>query len=100
MSVFKRRHFPVEIILVCVRWSCEYGISDRDPAKMMQERGVEVDHTTILRSGRRSFAGDRGAEPSFVAVLQGDGKAVACRYGLADGQPQSAPLDLGLRGAQ
>ena len=49
MSVFKRRRFPVEIILVCVRWYCKYGISYRDLAEMMQERGVDVDHTTIFR---------------------------------------------------
>jgi transposase, IS6 family len=49
MSVFKRRRFPVEIILVCVRWYCKYGITYRDLAEMMQERGVEVDASTILR---------------------------------------------------
>jgi IS6 family transposase len=47
--MFKRRCFPVEIILVCVRWYCRYGISDRDLAEMMQERGVEVDPVTIMR---------------------------------------------------
>ena len=25
MSVFKRRRFPIEVILVCVRWYCKYG---------------------------------------------------------------------------
>ena len=49
MSVFKRRRFPVEIILVCVRWYCKYGITYRDLAEMMQERGVEVDASTIFR---------------------------------------------------
>jgi transposase-like protein len=51
MSVFKRRRFPTEIILGCVRWYCRYGISYRDLAEMMLERGVTVDHTTILRPG-------------------------------------------------
>jgi transposase-like protein len=36
MSVFKRCRFPVEIILVCVRWYCKYGITYRDLAEMMQ----------------------------------------------------------------
>ena len=49
MSVFKRRRFPVEIILVCVRLYCKYGISYRDLAEMMQERGVDIDHTTTFR---------------------------------------------------
>ncbi len=47
--MFKRRRFPVEIILVCVRWYCKYGISYRDLVEMMQERGVEVDPSTIMR---------------------------------------------------
>jgi transposase-like protein len=49
VSIFKRRRFPVEIILLCVRWYCKYGISYRDLAEMMQERGVEVDPSTIFR---------------------------------------------------
>jgi transposase-like protein len=47
--LFKRRRFPAEIILLCVRWYCKYGISYRDLAEMMQERGVEVDPSTIMR---------------------------------------------------
>ena len=49
LSLFKRRRFPVEIILLCVRWYCKYGISYRDLAEMMPERGVEVDPSTIFR---------------------------------------------------
>ena len=49
MSLFKRRRFPVEIILLCVRWYCKYGISYRDLAEMMEERGVAVDPSTIFR---------------------------------------------------
>jgi IS6 family transposase len=46
--MFKRRRFPVDIILVCVRWYRKYGISYRDLAEMMQERGVDVDPSTIM----------------------------------------------------
>jgi transposase, IS6 family len=49
MSVFKRRRFSVEIMLLCVRWYCKYAISYRDIGEMMQERGIDVDHTTIFR---------------------------------------------------
>jgi transposase, IS6 family len=49
LSLFKRRRFPVEIILLCVRWYCKYGISYRDLAEMMSERGVAVDPSTIFR---------------------------------------------------
>jgi transposase, IS6 family len=49
LSLFKRRRFPVEIILLCVPWYCKYGISYRDLAEMMQERGVAVAPSTIFR---------------------------------------------------
>jgi len=47
--LFKCRRFLVEIILLCVRWYCKYGISYRDPAEMMQERGTNVNPSTIFR---------------------------------------------------
>ena len=46
-AVFKWRHFAPELVRVCVRWCCRYGISCRDVEKMMAERGVSVDHTTL-----------------------------------------------------
>jgi transposase, IS6 family len=49
LSLFKRRRFPVKIILLCVRWYCKAGISYRDLAEMMQERGVAVAPSTIFR---------------------------------------------------
>ena len=49
MSLFKRRRFPVEIILLCVRWYCKYGISYRDLSEMMSERDVSVNPSTIFR---------------------------------------------------
>ena len=48
MSLFKRRRFPIEIILPCVRWYCKYGISYRDLAEMMSERGVSINPSTIF----------------------------------------------------
>ncbi len=48
-SLFKWRHFLPEIILLNVRWYCRYPLSYRNLEKMMAERGIEVDHTTINR---------------------------------------------------
>ena len=48
-SDFKFRHFQGEIILWAVRWYCRYGISYRDLEEMLEERGIDVDHTTIYR---------------------------------------------------
>ena len=33
--MFKRRRFPVEIILVCVRWYCKFGVSYRDVTALL-----------------------------------------------------------------
>jgi len=54
---FKWRHFQPDVILLCVRWYLRYPISYRDLEEMMQDRGLEVDHTTlnrwVIRSDRR-----------------------------------------------
>ena len=46
---FKWRHFSPEIILLCVRWYLSYRLSYRDLVEMMDERGLKIAHTTILR---------------------------------------------------
>lgn len=46
---FKGRHFEAEIILFCVRWYLRDAFSSRDLGEMMQERGLDGDHTTISR---------------------------------------------------
>ena len=45
----KRMRFPIDIILVCIRWYAAYPLSYRHLEEMMQERGVKVDHSTINR---------------------------------------------------
>ena len=38
--------FPIDVILVCIRWYAAYPLSYRHLEEMMQERGVVVDHAT------------------------------------------------------
>jgi hypothetical protein len=47
--VIERLHFPLEIMLVCVRWYAAYPLSLRNLEEMMAERGVFVDHATVGR---------------------------------------------------
>ena len=47
--VFMRLHYPVEVILTCVRWYVAYPLSLRQLQEMMAERGIAVDHSTIHR---------------------------------------------------
>jgi transposase-like protein len=46
---FKGAHFPKDVILACVRWYVAYPLSTRHVEELMQERGVNVDHSTINR---------------------------------------------------
>nr|WP_222613835.1 IS6 family transposase [Undibacterium seohonense] len=41
--------FPIEVILVCIRWYAAYPLSYRQIEEMMEERGVCVDHSSISR---------------------------------------------------
>ena len=47
--VVKRMHYPLEVMLVCVRWYATYPLSFRNIEEMMNERGVFVDHSTLHR---------------------------------------------------
>jgi transposase-like protein len=45
---FKGAHFPQDIILTCVRRYVAYSLSTRHVEELMRERGVPVDHATVL----------------------------------------------------
>jgi putative transposase len=50
-KVLKRLRYPLDVILMCVRWYVAYGLSLRnlEEKEMMAERGVDVDHSTVHR---------------------------------------------------
>jgi hypothetical protein len=48
-KVIKRMHYPLEVMLTCVRWYVAYPLSLRHIEEMMAERGVLVDHATVHR---------------------------------------------------
>lgn len=47
--VVQRMDYPLEVMLVCVRWYAAYPQSFRDIEEMMSERGVFVDRSTLHR---------------------------------------------------
>lgn len=49
MISFKGRHFPKDIILMAVRWKLAYPFSYRNIEEMMEERGTEIDHSTVQK---------------------------------------------------
>jgi putative transposase len=47
MLNIKEMRFPVDVILVCIRWYAAYPLSYRHLEEIMEERGVLVDHSSI-----------------------------------------------------
>ena len=54
-KVLKRMHYPLEVMLVCVRWYAACPLSLRHIEEMMQERGVP-EKITIDKSGTNTAA--------------------------------------------
>jgi putative transposase len=48
-KVLKRLHYPLDVMLTCVRWYVAYPLSLRHLEEMMSERSVSVDHSTVHR---------------------------------------------------
>ena len=49
MLSFKGMRFPIDVILVCIRWYVAYPLTYRHLEEMMEARGVAVDHSSINR---------------------------------------------------
>jgi transposase-like protein len=47
--VLKRLHYPLDVILTCVRWYVAYLPRLRHLLEIMPECGIEVDHSTVRR---------------------------------------------------
>jgi hypothetical protein len=48
-KILKRLHYPLEVILLCVRWYVACSLSLRDLEEMMAERDICIDHSTVHR---------------------------------------------------
>ena len=75
-KVLRRPHYPLEVMLTCVRWYAAYPLSLRNIEEMMQERGVFVDHVTVHRWAIKVL-------PVLAAVLRRRKRSVALK--LEDG---------------
>jgi transposase-like protein len=45
----KGAHCPPEVLLMGIRWYVAYPLSTHPGAALMEERGVEVEHSTLNR---------------------------------------------------
>jgi len=48
-KVLKRLHYPLDVMLLCVRWYVAYSLSLSGSREMMAERAIGVDHSTVHR---------------------------------------------------
>src|SRR5664279_5518430 len=48
-AIFKWRQTEPGLILCVVRWYLRYSLSLRDVEELLEERGLDVDHTTVWR---------------------------------------------------
>ena len=48
-AIFKWRQTEPALILCAVRWYLRYSLSLRDVEELLEERGLEADHTTVWR---------------------------------------------------
>ena len=48
-KLLKRLHYPLDVMLLFVRWYVAYSLSLRDLEEMMAERAIGVDHSTVHR---------------------------------------------------
>ena len=64
---FKGSHFERDVILWGVRWYVAYPISYRQLEEMMEERGVEVDHSTLQSLGAQICPGSGEGVPGAQA---------------------------------
>jgi transposase-like protein len=49
LDLFKFKQYESEIILLTIRWYLKYSLSYRNLVEMMEERGLHMAHTTIMR---------------------------------------------------
>jgi IS6 family transposase len=49
LNTFEWKHFVDAIILQTLRWYSKYPLSYKNLKEMMIERGIQVDHSTIMR---------------------------------------------------
>ena len=80
-DLFKVRHFDREVIILCVRWYLRFKLSFRDLVEMMEERGLSMAHTTIMRRVHHCARARAPLEP-----LRAAGRSVvACGRDLREG---------------
>ena len=80
---FRGFRFPAEVILWAVRWYLQFPVSYRDLERMLADRGVEVDHTSLYRWVQRFAPGSRSGCGGTCAPAAGRGTSMKPTFGSA-----------------
>src|ERR1700761_648806 len=88
-KVIKRLHYPLAVMLTCVRWYVAYPLSFRHIEEMMAERGVVVDHATVHRWSLKIL-------PVLAKVFRHRKRSVGVSWRMDDLHQGSRPLALSL----
>ena len=75
-TIFKWRQTEPALILCAIRWYLRYSLSLRDVEELLEERGLEADHTTIWRWVQRYGP---ELEPTTAPAPEADQQVVAGR---------------------
>jgi transposase-like protein len=67
-NAFKGRQFTAEVILWAVRWYLQFPVSFRDGERMLADRGVSVDHTTVSEAGDKLFTFARFPKSQWKSI--------------------------------
>ncbi len=65
--LFKGRQVTAKIILRAVRWYLQFPINYRDLERMLADRSLQVDHTTLFRWIRAYARSSTGASVRMYA---------------------------------
>ncbi len=84
MISFKGRHFPKDIILMEVRWKIAHPLSYRAIEELMEERGADLDHSTVQKwvvhyaPGTKDRAVKCQNQPFFCCLIQANSWLWVC----------------------
>jgi transposase-like protein len=66
-AIFKWRQTAPELIVCARRWYLRYSLSLRDVEELLNERGLEADHTTVWREGYEAMHMIRKGQARWVS---------------------------------
>ena len=67
---FKGRHFPGEVIVLCVRWYLRFPLAYQHVAELLAERGVEVDQLHLALGAGLRTGTEQALPPASEAYKQ------------------------------